>query len=61
MVMEALDFAERAQGVKITQEMADAAVRAVNEKMQGSRPGEQQQEPAVQPPAKPRGLISMGA
>ena len=64
LVMEALDFAERAQGVVVTQEMADAAVQAVNEKMQGG--GEQQQEPTEQTPmvqqtAQPRGLIGTGA
>ena len=61
LVMEALDFAERAQGVAITQEMADSAVMATNEKMQGGGQSEQPQEPAAQPPGQARGLINMGA
>ena len=69
LVMEALDFAERAQGVAVTQEMADAAVMAMNEKMQGGGQGEQPQapqdqaaqQPMQQPPAQPRGLLNMGA
>ena len=68
LVMEALDFAERAQGVAVTQETADAAVMAMNEKMQGGGQGEQHQapqepaaqQPMAQPPAQPRGLITTG-
>jgi len=47
LVIEALDFAERAQGLEITEEIVQAAVQLINEKMNA------QDKPAEQPPAQP--------
>ena len=61
LVADVLDFTERAQGVPVTQEIADAAVLAINEKMsEGEQPVEQpveQQSPAQPQPPQPQGLI----
>jgi len=63
LAMQALDFAERAQGIPVTQEIADAAVHAVNEKMlegASQQPSEQPQAEATAQPSLPQGLIQSG-
>jgi len=66
LVMEALDFAERAQGAEITQEMADTAVMAIEEKLNEEEPPVEQptsqpsNQPTAQPTAQPQGLIQQG-
>ncbi len=54
LVADVLDFTERAQGVPVTQEIADAAVLAIDEKMSE---GEQPVEQPPQPSPQPQGLI----
>jgi len=68
LVADVLDFTERSQGVPVTQEIADAAVLAINEKMSeggAEQPAEQPvEEPQPQPqpqPQPPQGLIGAGA
>jgi len=65
LTMEALDFAERANGLEITEEIANTAALAIDERMkEGMKQPSTEQPPAPAeqpPPAAPQGLINAGS